>query len=121
VALYAGIDLHSNNNVAVVQDDEDNVVGRRRLPNDLATVCAWLEPYRKDLAGVVVESTYNWYWLVDALQEAGYHNTPVAKPHHRRPNGRLGGSKIGDNQTINFCCLVRFLEILDPSWNSASA
>jgi transposase len=24
------------------------------------------------LVGVVVESTYNWYWLVDALQAAGY-------------------------------------------------
>ena len=57
MALYAGIDLHSNNNVVVVQDEEDNVVGRRRLANDLRTVSAWLEPYRDDLAGVVVEST----------------------------------------------------------------
>jgi transposase len=24
------------------------------------------------MAGVVVESTYNWYWLVDGLQEAGF-------------------------------------------------
>src|SRR3990172_11144929 len=72
MALYAGIDLHSNNSVVVVQDDEDNVVGRERLPNDLGTVAAWLEPYRKDLAGVVVESTYNWYWLVDGLMDAGY-------------------------------------------------
>jgi transposase len=72
MALYAGIDLHSNNNVVVVQDDEDNVVRRERLPNDLGTVSAWLEPYRKDLAGVVVESTYNWYWLVDGLMDEGY-------------------------------------------------
>ena len=72
MALYAGIDLHSNNNVIVVQGEEDNVVGRRRLPNDLAAVCEWLEPYRKDLAGVVVESTYNWYWLVDGLQALRY-------------------------------------------------
>lgn len=72
MALYAGIDLHSNNSMVVVQDDEDNVVGRRRLPNDLGTVSAWLEPYRKDLAGVVVESTYNWYWLVDGLMDEGY-------------------------------------------------
>ena len=72
MALYAGIDLHSNNNVVVVQDEEDNVVGRRRLPNDLAAVSAWLEPYREDLVGVVVESTYNWYWLVDGLMEQGY-------------------------------------------------
>jgi len=72
MTLYAGIDLHSNNNVVVVQDEEDNVVGRRRLANDLRTVSAWLEPYRNDLAGVVVESTYNWYWLVDGLIEQGY-------------------------------------------------
>lgn len=72
MALYAGIDLHSNNSMAVVQDDQDKVVGRRRLPNDLETVCGWLEPYRKDLVGVVVESTYNWYWLVDGLRERGY-------------------------------------------------
>jgi transposase len=72
MSLYAGIDLHSNNNVVVVQDEEDNVVGRRRLANDLRTVLAWLEPYRDDLEGVVVESTYNWYWLVDGLMEQGY-------------------------------------------------
>lgn len=70
--LYCGIDLHSNNNVVVVQDDADNVVGRQRLANDLKTVCSWLEPYRTKLAGVVVESTYNWYWLVDGLMEQGY-------------------------------------------------
>ena len=69
---YAGIDLHSNNSVVVVQDGDDNVVGRQRLPNDLSTVCDWLEPYRAELAGVVVESTYNWYWLVDGLMERGY-------------------------------------------------
>ena len=69
---YAGIDLHSNNNVVVVQDAEDKVVRRERLPNHLRTVCEWLEPYRAELAGVVVESTYNWYWLVDGLMEAGH-------------------------------------------------
>ena len=57
MVLYAGIDLHSNNSVVVVQDRDDNVVGRQRLPNDLSTVCDWLEPYREELAGVVVEST----------------------------------------------------------------
>ena len=72
MVLYGGIDLHSNNNVVVVQDSDDNVVGRQRLPNDLRTVCDWLKPFRKELAGLVVESTYNWYWLVDGLMEQGY-------------------------------------------------
>ena len=72
MVLYAGIDLHSNNSVVVVQDAADNVVKRGRLPNDLRRVCEWLAPYQADLAGVVVESTYNWYWLVDGLLDQGH-------------------------------------------------
>jgi transposase len=69
---YSGIDLHSNNCVVVVSDEADRVLCKRRVPNELSTVLALLEPYRAELAGVVVESTYNWYWLVDGLQGAGY-------------------------------------------------
>jgi transposase len=69
---YSGIDLHSNNSVVVVSDETDRVVFARRMPNDLAKILAALAPYRDELAGVVVESTYNWYWLVDGLQAAGY-------------------------------------------------
>ncbi len=72
MVLYAGIDLHSTNNVVVVVDEKDKVVGRKRLANKLETVEAWLAPYRDELVGVVVESTYNWYWLVDGLAEQGY-------------------------------------------------
>lgn len=72
MALYAGIDLHSTNSVMVVVDENDKVVGRARLANNLEMVARWLEPYRDELVGVVVESTYNWYWLVDGLAERGY-------------------------------------------------
>jgi len=56
----------------VVSDEEDRIVFNKRLPNDLAQNRAVLEPHRPDLAGVVVESTYNWYWLVDGLMDTGY-------------------------------------------------
>ena len=69
---YSGIDLHSNNSVVVVIDEADRVLYQRRLPNELASVLEALEPHRADLVAVVVESTYNWYWLVDGLQAAGY-------------------------------------------------
>ncbi|MBA3506464.1 MAG: IS110 family transposase [Betaproteobacteria bacterium] len=69
---FSGIDLHSNNSVVVVSDEEDRVVFHRRLPNVLAQIVSALAPYREELKGVVVESTYNWYWLVDGLMEAGY-------------------------------------------------
>jgi transposase len=67
--LFGGIDLHSNNNVTVLIDERDEVVYRKRLPNDLRLIIEQLSPYQSLLEGIVVESTYNWYWLVDGLME----------------------------------------------------
>jgi transposase len=69
---YSGIDLHSNNSVVVVTDEQDRVLEERRVPNALAVILKLLDLHREELAGVVVESTFNWYWLVDGLMEAGY-------------------------------------------------
>lgn len=70
--LYAAIDLHSNNSVLVVVDENDRVVVEKRLRNDLELVLGHLAPYRCDLQAIAVESTFNWYWLVDGLMGAGY-------------------------------------------------
>jgi transposase len=69
---YAGIDLHSSNNYIGIIDDKDQRLYGKRMPNDLSCVLMALEPFRDRLEGVVVESTYNWYWLVDGLVEHGY-------------------------------------------------
>jgi transposase len=83
--LYCGIDLHSNNHVVVVIDEEDRRVVEKRLPNSLERTAALLAPYRHDLAGVAVESTFNWYWLVDGLMDQGYRlhlvNTAAVKQY----------------------------------------
>ena len=70
--LYAAIDLHSNNSVLVVLDAKDKVVYEKRHPNDLPTILAQLKPHKKNIQAIAVESTYNWYWLVDGLMDAGY-------------------------------------------------
>ena len=72
MTLYCGIDLHSNNHVIVVIDEDDKRIFERRLPNDLAMTLKTLQPFKDELLAVAVESTFNWYWLVDGLQEAGY-------------------------------------------------
>ena len=69
---FCGIDLHSNNSVVVITDEMDKVLASRRCPNDLSKIVAVLEPHRAEMAGVVIESTYNWYWLADGLMAAGY-------------------------------------------------
>jgi transposase len=70
--LYAGIDLHSSNNYIGIMDQDYKRLFGWRQPNDLNRVLKVLEPFKDNLEGVIVESTYNWYWLVDGLQEHGY-------------------------------------------------
>ena len=69
---FAGIDLHSSNNYIVVIDENDKKLFEKRLPNNIEIIVAELNNFKKTLKGVVVESTFNWYWLVDGLEEAGF-------------------------------------------------
>ena len=69
---YAGIDLHASNNYIGIIDSKDRRLFGKRVSNSMDTVKLALEPFRKNLSGVVVESTFNWYWLVDGLQADGY-------------------------------------------------
>ena len=50
---FIGIDLHSNNNVGVVIDDEDRVIFERRLPNELKQFESALSPHRDEVVGFV--------------------------------------------------------------------
>jgi transposase len=85
MALYCGIDLHSTNCWITVLMEGQQVVAEKRLGNDLTAILGFLEPFRDDLEGIAVESTYNWYWLVDGLMDAGYQvhltNTWAAKQY----------------------------------------
>jgi hypothetical protein len=68
--LYAAIDLHSNNNYLAIVDAEDHRVFERRLKNEIGVVIAALAPFKERVAAIAVESTFNWYWLVDGLEDA---------------------------------------------------
>ena len=71
--LYTGIDLHSNNSVINLLDEKDKVIYNKRLPNNLPMILRELSPYQSQIEGIAIESTFNWYWLVDGLMDAGYH------------------------------------------------
>ena len=85
IKLYGGIDLHSNNKVVALLDENNEVVYQRRLANDLSYIVSQLAVYKEGIQGLAVESTYNWYWLVDGLMEAGYQvhlvNTAAVKQY----------------------------------------
>lgn len=70
--LYCGIDLHSNNSVIVILDEADKMIYQKKLNNDLDIILQQLSVFAEDIVAIAIESTFNWYWLVDGLQTAGY-------------------------------------------------
>ncbi|MFM7815726.1 MAG: IS110 family transposase [Verrucomicrobiota bacterium] len=70
--VYCGIDLHSNNLVLVVMDQQGHRQAQTRVVCELEKVLGFLDPWKSRLKRVAVESTYNWYWLVDGLDDRGY-------------------------------------------------
>ena len=70
--VIAGMDLHSNNVVVGVMDMDGQRLANRKLPCELKEVVKFLAPFKRRLEQVAVESTYNWYWLVDGLQALNY-------------------------------------------------
>ncbi len=63
MALYCGIDLHSTSSHLCVIDETDREHLSKKVENRLDAILRGLAPYREELVGVVVESTFNWYWL----------------------------------------------------------
>src|ERR1051325_4978984 len=70
--VIAGIDLHSNNLVIGLMNQDGKRLSHQKLDCDLKDVEEFLRPYKAQLQSMAVESTYNWYWLVDGLQAKGY-------------------------------------------------
>lgn len=102
---YSGIDLHSDNNLVAIIDEADRLVCKQRLPNRLGKVLELLEPHRAELAAIAVESTYNWYWLVDGLQASGY-NVKLANPAKMKKYDGLKHSN-DDTEAVHLAHLLR--------------
>jgi len=72
MTLYSAFDLHSNNSYLAIIDENGKRVFHRKVKNDPQLVVQILNPFKKDIEGIVVESTFNWYWMVDLLSDEGY-------------------------------------------------
>jgi hypothetical protein len=63
------------------------------LPNEIAKIVGFLARWQDDLAGVVVESTYNWYWLVDYYGDSAL-NLTISLVHCHRNQGAVQCTKM---------------------------
>jgi len=92
--LYTAFDLHSNNSYLGIIDEDGKRVFKRKLSNDPEVILESLRLFRNDIVGIVVESTYNWYWLVDLLMAEGY-KVHLANPAEIQ---KYSGLKYADDQ-----------------------
>ena len=91
--IMVGIDLHSNNALCGLMDESGRRLVHKKLPCDLAAILQLLAPYKDRIATIAVESTFNWYWLVDGLQDHDYH-VVLANPARMQP---YSGMKYTDD------------------------
>jgi transposase len=111
--LFCGVDLHCNNAMYVVTDLQDKPLFKKRLPNQLPVILDSLEPFRKQLKVVAVESTYNWYWLVDALAD---HDYPVVLANPAQMNQYNGIKEANDLTDAAFLARLARLDILPTGY-----
>lgn len=94
--IMVGIDLHSNNALCGLMDQNGRRLLHKQLPCDLESVLQLLKPYKERIDTIAVESTYNWYWLVDGLQDHGYH-VVLANPAAMQPySGKKHTDDVSD-------------------------
>ena len=105
--LYAGLDLHSTNTYIGILDHEFNRIFKKRVANNLELILQTLKPFGGKLKGLVVESTYNWYWLIDGLMDNGYQCLHLANPSAIK---QYEGLKHADDQHDAFF-LAHFFDL----------
>jgi transposase len=111
--LYAGLDLHANNTFCAVINQTGQPIFQQRLANELPTICQALRPYQAQLQAVAVESTYNWYWLVDGLQANRF---PVQLANPAKIQQYSGLKRTGDQSDALWLAELLRLGILPTGY-----
>jgi len=111
--LCGGLDLHGDNVFCSLLNENREVVFEKRFPNDLPTIRDELEPYRKQIRVLAVESTYNWYWLVDGLQRLNY-DVKLANPAKMQEN--IGLKYANDKTDARFIARQLTMDVLPEGY-----
>jgi len=113
MVLHGGLDLHGDNVCCALMNTRYEVEFERRLPNHLPAILAALAPYRERIAGLAVESTYNWYWLVDGLQAQQY---PMRLANPARMQENIGLKNANDKTDARFLAKQMVMGVLPEGY-----
>jgi transposase len=109
----AGIDLHSNNLMIGIVDQSGRRLRHQKVDCELKQVVKVLAPYKRRLKSIAVESTYNWYWLVDGLRALSY---PVVLANPAKIDQYSGIKHADDKNDAYFLAELQRLNILPTGY-----
>jgi len=112
-SLFAGIDLHSNNLMIGIVDQDGKRLKHQKLDCNLQQVVDFLKPFQPRFKSLAVESTYNWYWLVDGLRALDY---PVALANPAEIEQYSGLKHANDKSDAYFLAELQRLGILPTGY-----
>ena len=108
-SLFAGIDLHSNNLMIGIVDQAGQRLKHQKLDCDLGQVVKFLKPFKARFKSLAVESTFNWYWLVDGLRA---HSYPIVLANPAQIEQYSGLKHADDKSDAFFLAELQRLDIL---------
>ena len=107
--LFAGLDLHSNNVMIGIVNQDGQRIEHRKLECDLGAILRYLDPFKTQLQSLAVESTFNWYWLVDDLRKVKY---PIELANPAKIEQYRGLKHADDKDDAYFLAELQRLKIL---------
>jgi transposase len=110
--LYGGMDLHADNVYCAIMNEKFEVVYEKRFPNNLPMIVEELKQYRDQIV-FVVESTFNWYWLVDGLRAMGF-TVILANPARMQEN--IGLKNANDKTDARFLAKQAAMGVLPQAY-----
>lgn len=111
--IYVGLDLHSSNVYCAMIDSEGNRIYHKRLSNELGELIQVLSPIQQKIEGIAVESTYNWYWLVDGLSDHGF---PICLSNPAKTDAYTGLKRTDDQSDAFWIAELLRLGILPKAY-----
>jgi transposase len=92
-----------------IVDQDGKRLKHQKLDCNLPQVVQWLKPFKARFKSLAVESTYNWYWLVDGLRALSY---PVVLANPAQIEQYSGLKHADDKSDAYFLAELQRLGIL---------
>jgi transposase len=96
-----------------IVDQSGRRLKHQKLDCNLKAIVRFLAPFKARLQSIAVESTYNWYWLVDGLRAMSY---PVVLANPARIDQYSGIKHADDKNDAFFLAELQRLNILPTGY-----